>query len=311
LSEDLHSTPPSAEPPVRRFVAGLERLAGSAALLGVCGYLSLRAHFNYLGISSLSYLGLERYLMETYTFVADLLLHALTDGVLLAAALLPLGLLTWWLLRRSAAERHGAGAAQALRQRLAGVTGSLCLLAALLAGILLLLASLQGRSDIAVGLLAKALVGRQAWRFDAALAGSLLGLLLVSAGQRATGQLAPALRARAALLWRLDGYALALLAFILPVVYGQAAHPTRFPLALAWVGGRAGLPECGLVVLATKDHLSLWQAHRGIGRILVVPNHDVAALGTGPLMDLLERARREALHPSGQGPLDCGAEFPP
>src|ERR1700722_15775251 len=50
----------------------LERLLKVSGLLALFGNMSFRAHFNFLGISSVSTLGVEQYLMETYRFAAYL-----------------------------------------------------------------------------------------------------------------------------------------------------------------------------------------------------------------------------------------------
>ena len=55
------------------FVENVSKVAGA---ISIAGYFSLRAHFNFLGVLSLTPPTLERYLLATYLFVIGSLKRA-------------------------------------------------------------------------------------------------------------------------------------------------------------------------------------------------------------------------------------------
>ena len=73
----------------------IEKAAGIAGVIAIAGYLSVRAHFNFLGVSMLTELSLERYLSETYLFLVLCL-----PRLLLVCGVASVGFFIWKLLGR-------------------------------------------------------------------------------------------------------------------------------------------------------------------------------------------------------------------
>ena len=78
------SDEPASDNVVGRLVDNPEAAVNAAAVIGVCGDMALRAHFNRLGVPATSALDLPRYLAETYLFLASTTLHLVVITAVLA-----------------------------------------------------------------------------------------------------------------------------------------------------------------------------------------------------------------------------------
>src|SRR3954453_13789402 len=206
-----------------------ERLAKITAALAALGYISLRSHLNYLGISSMTSLGADRYLMETYALVYGGVIRSAFALAATAPAALGAYLGTLLLLRYSTTFRliwsHRRRGIEGLSHSLPG----LIVLSVSPFGLVTLILSLE--TDVAVGPLKPNHLRHQGeWRFETALLVCLVGFPLIryvlrSLALRSGPEIWPGL---ALGVWRLNLLALAGWAFLVPLLFGQTAHSTGY-----------------------------------------------------------------------------------
>lgn len=278
------------------FVAILQKLVAAGSVLAACGYMSFRAHLNFLGISSLSSLGVERYLMETYTFAVALVLRCLVLGLGVAIAAAPLILAFVGLRSFTPPSVRRALHDRAHRLIRAYVSsGAVVYMLVAVVGAHMLFGLLGGRSDCAIGLLSAERLQRQTWRFDVGFLGVAVAAAMLILGRAAAHKTSAIGESSAAHLWSWAGYALVPSLIALPMLFGQAARPALYPTALVeFLPSTKRGPECGLLVLASGRGLTLWQQREGYGRVTDFALDQVAALSTGPLVDLLSTAQEVA-----------------
>lgn len=333
-----HPTPPDS-PEAPAPAKAVDRSAGAAnlfemvekvvklsAVLGAFGYMSLRAHLNYLGVSSTSSLGLERYLMETYNFAATTFVEVV---VLIAIALL-IFLLLNFIGRLVLRNERAAGAAQRLcawGRRMRGkpfLPGALLL--ATLGYYFWLLATLSrhgAHADVAVGRLVPEQLqqGDLSWLFYRTCIVCVVGYLVYSyfsrtnsvAAESASGVIAsgPSRTPAALVQGRLTRFvwvsfllAIVVLALQLPLLYGRLVRSPVYPLVRVVAGNGNASPVCGLLVLETSSELSLWRAENGIGTVVLLPRSSLNLANTAQTLNLLTLARAAAENPTLAKP-DC------
>jgi len=266
---------------------------GVAGILALFGYLSLRAHWNHLGIAAPAGVGAERYAQETYQIV----LSSVQWLALIAlAAAVPIVVIR--LIVRAVARRSPRAAAISLT-----LTPKLLPLLLLLTLIVVEIAVLritsppasptypnvQCSSDIALGALReKAAAGCYTPRpglptFLAALLVTIAAFVLTAA-------------AEPTLLQKLVWLAALAMALQLPIVYGYAVKPPLYRVARLTV---ADHQLVGILVLQTSDAIELWDATAAYGRMIIVSAHDVKSMESGAAVDLENVITTVAADPSG------------
>lgn len=272
------------------------------ALLIAGGYISLRAHLNYLGVSGPAYLGAERYLMEAYLFIGGLF------DVLIWLALPTLVVVAGYRMLKSASPAAWAGNTQQLR-RLASPILSVAALLFLLALIGLMLAS-SSVTDLIVGdLRNQAIPERRPYMFTIAMIGATVWCVIVARERLRPagcgglfGNDLPRPIAHALMMAITLGYALAV-----PLIYGRERHPTSYPLARIASQGTSDKPVCGIVVLHWPEGIMLWDAVNGRGRLTSIALDRTSAIQWGDTRNILDSLAAARL--TGQVP-DCSADFP-
>jgi hypothetical protein len=258
------------------------------SVLVAFGYMALRAHWNFLGVTSLAGVGTDRYLMETYSIVAGAMPAALLLLLITGAAAI--------------AIRLGVRVAPVFARRAEGP-----LLRARPWIFLLLLAATQFRMlqvfsrggadcsiDVALGdLRSKGSAGCFAQSNEMLLfygtATLCIATLLLRGRAGARQQYT---------IWSAAAAAAVVVALQLPILYGRALKPPRYPAAtIAMTGGEVK----GLLVLQTANAVELWTVQNASGRMLVIPMGQVKSIHSGSLRNLLDVAQQAA---KGQAAFD-------
>lgn len=282
-----------------------EQLVKIAGLLAVFGYMELRANLNYLGISSTSALGLERYLSEFYAMCTDVLIRVqvfsslILPGILVAAAV---------LIVIRAADRKGKARQAArnlfhwLRDRSTSPWFPGVLLLLLITWQLWFLNRLSGVffTGAVVGPLQLLTAQREA---GVSLCSVLLGVIVL--GVLLAWALAPGREHTARTeertarrLWNIYALALAGLGLVyLPILYGAFIRETSYPRVS--VKSEATAKMCGLLVLQTADEMRIWTVGNAdlkkVGRIVVMKASDARLVITGTHADLIALTERAVM----------------
>lgn len=301
-----------------------EKAVKLSALLGVFGYMSLRSHLNFIGISSTSSLGVERYLMETYNLALTTSVNVGIIVALTVLALLPLYLLGRGLLRLQMIGHRARLAWGWLRERQGGplLPVGLFLCAVLYYIWLLVTLSHYGAHvDVAVGELKVEQLGTESsdssWIYYRTFIACLLGYLVYSAIAPAAREPTPpagaahaqtlppgAARPFTRYVWIAFLIVVFMLAIQLPLLYGRLVRTPVYPLMQVTTADRDAAPICGLLVLEGAAGMSLWRAENGVGRIVVLPHASARGVVTGQTLNLLTLAREAAADRSRVRP-DC------
>jgi hypothetical protein len=301
-----------------------EKALKLSALLGVFGYMSLRAHLNYIGISSTSSLGLERYLMETYSLTATTFVNVVIMVTIMVIVLLPLYLIGQRILKYQRIGRPARRVWSRFRKLCANsfLPGVLILFIVLYYfWLLAMLTRYAAHVDVAVGELKADQLGDVTgldWIYYRTFLVCLVGFLAYSYFAPSAQQSPPLSTASSPLdeppavvtrrnlksyVW--IGFLLAtvLLALQLPLLYGRFVRSPIYPLVQVTASDRDA-PVCGLLVLETESSLSLWRAENGIGQVIVLPRSSLRSVTTGQMLNLLTLARDSAANHSNVRP-DC------
>ena len=282
------SDEPAARHGVERLVGIAEAVIKVAAVVGVLGYMALRAHFNRLGVPAASVLDLPRYLAETYLFVASTTLH-----LVVVCAVLGLIVSFSRMVRRG----HSARLIRWTNEH----SESLLVLV-LSAAYLLLRRHLDWPQDVAVGELSTDRLATIP-EDDLFIWVGLVcagGLYLLVTRRK---WVSPALRYSAMAL-------LAVLAMNLPLIYGHTMRPAVYPVVSVALR-QSGPPVCGLLVLDTQDVYEIWRVEpnpvqngriASYGVFTRVPRADVGSARIGRLFDMLAVAREAIAHPEDAKP---------
>lgn len=316
MKKNVTSEEPNSIPKDKRagakFIDLAENIVKLSAILGVFGYMSLRAHLNYVGISYTSSLGIERYLMETYNLVVTTFFPLVS--VLLR---LVLGLFLLYLLRVPLARAWNGfrlilnkvfktnldseSIREALRRSCSKpLTSGLLLLFPLVVyvGLQELLDRYSNSDAIAVG----PLKSSNLERIDAVLPYYLLCLIcmfgffvysIVSRIQKTQPQLKPHRLGR--LFLTMFAVTLLALALHIPIIYGRFLHSSNYNLiGLNHKVGDRSISTCGLLVLDSDSSVLIWRAEKRAGRIIEIPRSQIQVMSTGPNLDLMSLARQAA-----------------
>jgi hypothetical protein len=277
-----------------------KKLVKLSAILGVFGYMSLRSHLNYLGISSTSSLGIERYLMETYSLVITTFFPLLSVLLRITAGLLFLYLIAIFITRVLKINE----AIGKLKNRLYKYWSSPLGPGLILLTVLSVYGLTQSMIDsywiydsIAVGQLQPGLLqesdGRLFYYLSCVIC--LFGFLVFSAMfkvLKARPDAAGHFLSRGLLV--LSAIVILALTLNLPLLYGRLIHPTDYTLAEVIIKDRENQPVCGLLVLNSAAGISLWQAEKGFGRVIEIPRSQIVSLITGGTVDLISMAGEAA-----------------
>jgi hypothetical protein len=264
-----------------------------AAVLAAFGYMSLRAHYNHLGISDAGPLPIERYLMETYALVFHTVLY-LFEGALVAGIVIGIPV-TVVLMKRRKREDDIYSTSRIPWGHPAFPLAAIVLLAAAAA---LVLSKMSGATAVVVGHLDAANTVRSSWPFPLALLLSIGGLVAWPWTRR-LGMRRDALPAR---LWAVAIAPWALLTLLIPIAYGQGFHPTKYPRAVATSTVVPGGTLCGLLMERGEKQVVLWSANDGIGILTVIPADSLQLLEVAAPADILQVARSAAILKQGHFP---------
>jgi hypothetical protein len=276
-----------------------EKAIKAVGILAVLGYVSLRAHWNQLGIPVVTGVETERYIAEFYVLFTDLLLRLEVYAIFIGTV----GLLGGFLWRRRSLAGVRARLALhlgKLEKRSSHHTAPAILLAALLSLLFWLLhamtdlLAMSRGKPMAVGTLepvaALRVMGNRL--FD-----NLLVWVIVAAF--ACWLIPRVWNTGSSLVWtwHVCRAIVIILALHLPILYGSFVRDSRYPRVL-WTADSGG-SQCGLLILQTAENLSVWTADQGQGRIIVLPGKfEKTRLVLGEPKDLFETidfaAKREA-----------------
>jgi hypothetical protein len=298
------------EPRLIKLANLAEKLVKLSAILGAFGYMSLRAHLNYLGISSTSSLGVERYLMETYNLVGTILIPLfliLLGGAIAFVLIYPIG---FFVLKIQKVKL----AVQTL-QKYVSKQSKTSMLPVLLIALLLLfyiwlfrvLTNSGADTDVAVGRLVVDRLNHSDvdWFFYLVCIVCVVGYSIYSKYSEKKNNLkAVAASNLRKFLWTLFAFALTLLAVQLPILYGVLVRSTDYPLAQVQYDTTESQTICGVLVQDASSSLTLWKAENGVGHLIVIPQSRVRLMSTGGMIDLLKAARENAANPAAARP-DC------
>jgi len=297
-----------------RVTESIEQIAKVSAVLAAFGYMSLRAHLNYLGISSTTSLAPERYLMELYYILTTLLL----DVIFIVAAIVIASLL-FFLLSRLSAKNETIRKALSVLQKAVGkysttqiVPGTLILLMSIAYVWMLRTLSRYGfDSDVAVGPLQSSHLNHypaESFFFIICFV-CLGGYFIYSKLSAVVVESRDPSSRMARYLWLVFAVSIAVLALHLPIIYGSLVRSAEYTVAQVTVGD-GERPICGLLVLSTSSEITFWRVENGIGQVVILPRSRIRMLTTGPVVDLLDLARKAATKPA-QTNVDCSGFYQP
>ena len=257
------------------FVENVSKVAGA---ISIAGYLSLRAHFNFLGVSSLTPLTLERYLLETYLFVIGSLQRALP----ILPVLFVIGGIGWGLWRLITRRRS---------IQIPATFWQFLLLALLLITVVLAY-YVPPATDVVVGVLKNKGYLRREWLVDLLILSVGFGLVTLNWGSEQPKQ-AKSEIFRRDWITNINWALLFAIALTLPLRFGTEVHGTGYPVASLKL--KAGENrECGLLLYQNGESLVLWQATKGFGRVHRFETKSVDDLIVGEVRDILQMAGEAA-----------------
>jgi hypothetical protein len=270
----------------------IERILKISGILALFGYMSLRAHFSFLGISSVSTLGTEQYFMETYRFAAYLI-----------SILAPMVALLIFILSMLPDSIRGRGLGMLNRRWLRQLAVPVIAVVLLVFGLRMLQLLSQYGTDIAVGTLKHQDVDRSAGQYFCAFSvmGSAGAFVVVRYFLRNCDP--EDVRSRWA--WRAIAVLLILVTLQIPILYGYYVHTTEFPLVLATSGDdKQQSNACGLLLFDTGADILMWSEHNAKGQVQQIPRarlRSLMILGQG---ELLSAVRTSLSQHNGNIP-DC------
>lgn len=323
---ERHAQPPSPESNSsnddKKGAVNLFNLAENiiklSAILGAFGYMSLRAHLNYLGIPSTSSLGVERYLMETYNLVVTTFFPLVSVLLRIGAAVFLLYLIARGL--KTFAPRLKQLSILKNRSLLTEDKFSEYAARPIVSGLLLLivlgvyiwlqhmLESQWQYQSVAVGSLQTAHLEQadDVWFYYLVCLLCIFGLVayrIVSRVQKSQPQAQGYKLARSLLIMFAIG--LIAVALHLPILYGRLVHYTDYTwVSLIDKDPNRSAAICGLLVLESQSSLLLWRAEEGAGKIIEVPRLHIQSIATGPTFNLINLAHDAAV--TGKNQPDCG-----
>lgn len=265
--------------------------------ISVFGYMTLRAHWNYLGVTSMVGVGIDRYLMEVYSIVVGELPYALLIAVVIAGVVLPL---RWFFsAARNRMQRIDTFARRVEVRARRGLPIVILILLAIAQVQLLKEASGTCRNDVVLGDLKTHLAHRCYDAEPRLVLFHAIVLLCVIAGL--VYRHAPEAR-----LQRMTAIAAVLIALQLPMLYGMSVKARLYPGARI-VMAPAKDSIAGLLMLQTTEFVELWTVRNGRGEMVVVPRENIATLTAVDLRDIFTVAQTVARSPEALAKA-CGVE---
>lgn len=276
------------------LISVVEKLLKFGALFGIFGYISARAHWNHLGISSMTWLGVDYYLMEF--------------GIFLITSLLNLSLFMPVLILVGAAfsafrqrRRHISSAEPAITGGwFVSYGGSLTITILLYVYQFGLLAYLEvfSRQSVAVGVLSAGSLAPT----SPAIADWAIFYVTISAcvGAYALQRLlTPETGPSAAALRWIRG--LLILASVMlfvwaPLIYGSLLRISRYPLVKIETTDSKEETIVGLLVLNTSDGIEYWRAVDRVGEMVLIPHDRIESISLEKTYDLCELAAYASQH---------------
>jgi len=265
---------------MNKLVGFLEKLTKLSLILAALGYMSLRAHLNYLGITFTSSLGTERYVMEAYQFLSSVI-HPVTFVVILFTILSVVIYPLVTLLRP-----YG------LTSDLNRLSGSAVPILEIFVTVFLYVLffkaifSTINDVDIVVGSLKGNVLGR-AQATKEAVGVIFYCLVFMCLMLFCTSKMVSAskLYLPKATLLRMTLLVLAVgLTLQLPLLYGRAIHSRKYPTVELQTEGAS---LSGLLVLESEKTYTIWSADKGVGVVTVVPKEKVISIKAGPVRDIV------------------------
>ena len=257
----------------------IEKAAGIAGVIAIAGYLSVRAHFNFLGVSMLTELSLERYLSETYLFLVLCL-----PRLLLVCGVASVGFFIWKLL----------GRVWRFRPIIASpfIWPSLALI--FIVWVLWMLISAETMVDVVVGPLTpdKWKNDDKKWLVEIALMAIVIASFAVWNGP-VQERFQPVGDQAMVLLSRINCICLIAIVLLLPTRVGTELHPKSYPLALVHLSEPKSV-ACGLILYQSKENLVLWEAESKVGRIRSIKTKSVIEIISGEVQDIVKLAKESA-----------------
>jgi hypothetical protein len=275
-----------------RILDQLEALLKLSGMLAVFGYISLRTHLNYLGISNEDSLSFERYLMETWLWVTttfELLFRPMVLALVIIAMLL-----TWFLRRTKTFHVRWI--------RHSWVTYAIS--SALIVATCLVQLWIRRRgSDLVVGILQGDKFDQFGLDNNGAIEDSgavlvywclcMLCLLayaflkVVQPLNRGAGEADSSAR-RFALV------ALFILSLHVPLVFAESCHSMSYPTVTIETTDKPQQRYQGLLVLSSNDTKTLWRCTRDskpAAETMLISNKQISRVEIGSVVDI----RKEAL----------------
>lgn len=265
--------------------------------ISVFGYMTLRAHWNYLGVTSMAGMGIDRYLMEVYSIVVGELPYALLIAAVIAGVVLPMR----WLFRaaRDRMQRLDAFARRVEMRMRQGLDVVILILLAIAQVQLLKAVSGTCRNDVVLGDL-KTHVAHRCYEAEPRLVlFHAIVLLCIIAGL--VYRNAPEARRR-----RIVAIAAVLIALQLPTLYGMSVKARLYPGArIVMASTKDSIP--GLLMLQTTEFVELWTVRDGRGEMVVVPRENIGSMTAVDLRDIFTVAQTVGRNPATLAKA-CGVE---
>lgn len=291
----------------------LEGAAKAAGVLGACGYISLRAHVNRLGLP-LTDVTPDRYLMETWHFV-----ETMAERYLL---LVGFGAILYFVARlviARARPRHAREGPIPQTPESALGEAVLMILAAACAYLTYLRQIHALGHDVAIGTLRAenlAHIRPSPAALDVLFLGCLIAFPWMSRWDRERRSGAQS-SLNVEVGRRTARWAWIAIALHVPFAFGLTEHNTSYAQACVVPKGSGGAPApaptpdagiasagesphdpvCGLLLAQSKDDVTLWQTKRSCAKALVIPKSDTRLEVSG-LQDLLAVASGDS-HDAG------------
>ena len=291
-----------------------EKLVKLSAILAAFGYMSLRAHLNYLGIASTSSLGVERYLMETYNLIGTIfipLFFTILGAVIAVVLIYALG---FFLLKIQKVKASGQILQKYLSEQSKSIVFPLLLIAVMLffyVWVFRVITKHGGDTDVVVGKLATEQLNPSSvdWFFYLVIIVCVVGYSIHSKYSKSIKNSERGSRRKLpGFFWTVFAVALVLPAVQLPLLYGRLVRSTDYPIAVVQLDNTENQTMCGFLVQDASSDLTLWNAENGVGHLIVIPRSRVRLMSTGKMDDLLKAARENAANPGAKRP-DCSYLF--
>jgi len=245
--------------------------------------MTLRAHWNFLGVTTLSGIGIDRYLMETWAIVAGALPSLLL--VLLIAVLAMIAIRIF--------NRFAPAIARRTVPPLLGALPWIVVLLLMASQFRMAQVFSRGGSDCSIDIALGDLQRRDRSGCFAQPDESVLfygTTVLCIAALLLRGRVAKPQKQQ--VVWSAGAAIAIVVALQLPILYGRTLKPPTYPAAsITMTNGQLN----GLLVLQTGDAVELWTVQNAHGQMLIIPMGQVQSIRAGALRNLFTVAH-ETVH---------------